>query len=78
MSKKYVLKVRVGQDYYPVRWPSGQICWPEIQRMTPTILTDKQAREIRLELLESEYLLSTDYSIEEYRPDQTLKLVGFE
>lgn len=78
MSKQYILKVRVGQEYHPVRWPSGQVCWPEIKRMTPTILSQKQAAEIRLELLESDYLLSSDYSIEEYRPDQTLKLVGFE
>lgn len=76
MNKQYVLKVRVGENYYPVRWPSGQICWPQMKQTRPTILNEKQATKIRLELLESRHLLPSDYLIEEYKPDQTLKLVG--
>ena len=25
----WILKLRVGKEFYPVSWPEGRICWPE-------------------------------------------------
>lgn len=63
---KYILKVRVGEKYYPVKWPSAQICWDEAYPVRPTIFDAYRRQIVEIELHKS-ILRDSDYLFEEVK-----------
>ncbi len=63
---KYILKVRVGSKYYPVKWPSAQICWDEAYPVRPTIFDAYRRQIVEIELHKS-ILRDSDYYFEEVK-----------
>lgn len=52
----YILKIRVGREYYPVTWPEGHVVWEEGGPLKPTLfdiqgrlMAEQELREARLE-----------------------------
>jgi len=48
----YILKLKVGKEYYPVNWQTGQVCW-EGSGIEPTVFTDETKERAMYDIMYS-------------------------
>jgi hypothetical protein len=41
---KYLLKLRIAEEYHAVNWTSGRVCWDDDNSIEPTVFTAEGRR----------------------------------
>jgi hypothetical protein len=66
----WILKIRVGKEFYPVNWETGNVVWDKDTVVRPTIFSAGRRLDADLELRR------TGHKPEDYKWVKKLKLIS--
>ena len=46
----YILMIRVGQEYYPVQWAEGRVCWNKMRKPSVFAASERGAIQDGLDM----------------------------